>query len=185
MSSQPFPVWHACAVDLAQLERLAGGLAAAAREEPLHCALEGPLGAGKTTLTQATARALAVQEVLSSPTYGLLAAYRGDITMVHGDFYRLSHADDLDELDLDGLRDEADLLMIEWASKVSSVVRRYVNGRGHWRDPGELVRAEPAALAERWDLLLALAPHTETTRELRIAALSLRGVRCLQGLGAQ
>lgn len=59
-------------------------------KEGFVIALLGDLGAGKTTLTQALATALGVQEPVSSPTFLMLSEYHsGRLPLFHFDLYRL------------------------------------------------------------------------------------------------
>lgn len=81
-------------------------------------ALDGPLGAGKTTLTQNLLRALGVQEPVNSPTFVLMNEYASDCCpVVHVDLYRLGpeRADSLAP-ELTAIVDEnRSLLLVEWA----------------------------------------------------------------------
>lgn len=91
-------------------------------------ALSGPLGAGKTTLVQALAKALGATAVPRSPTFSLLRTYklRHPILnrLVHIDAYRLEHAKDLLVLDMDEeLLKPGTLMIIEWAEKVSAWIQ--------------------------------------------------------------
>src|SRR5690349_15184638 len=53
--------------------------------------LIGPLGAGKTRLVQAIARAAAVKDgVVASPTFVLVHEYQGRVPIFHFDAYRLA-----------------------------------------------------------------------------------------------
>lgn len=78
--------------------------------------LNGPLGAGKTTLTQGIAQGMGVSERITSPTYVIAVTHRtleDAPDLVHVDAYRLASYDELDDLDLDSaLIDSA--LVIEW-----------------------------------------------------------------------
>lgn len=81
-------------------------------------ALDGPLGAGKTTLSQKLTHALGVQEQASSPTFVLMHEYTtGPFPVVHVDLYRLGEerADSLAE-ELFSIADAGNaLLLVEWA----------------------------------------------------------------------
>ncbi len=82
--------------------------------------LSGEVGVGKTTLVRAAARELGVAEDVTSPTYQLARAYRGELhgkplAVEHLDLYRLEGLDPYDALDLDEhLRPDA-VAFVEWA----------------------------------------------------------------------
>lgn len=79
-------------------------------------ALEGGLGAGKTTLARAIIAALGFEGEVPSPTFTIVEAYDAPplaLPIVHADFYRLKHPDELHEIGLDDYRDGA-ALIAEW-----------------------------------------------------------------------
>jgi tRNA threonylcarbamoyladenosine biosynthesis protein TsaE len=80
--------------------------------------LEGPLGAGKTTLVRGLLRALGVTGTIRSPTYTLLEPYEpGGRSVVHLDLYRLADPRELESL---GLRDyprERCWWLVEWPER--------------------------------------------------------------------
>ncbi|VEI12805.1 tRNA (adenosine(37)-N6)-threonylcarbamoyltransferase complex ATPase subunit type 1 TsaE [Trueperella bialowiezensis] len=83
--------------------------------------LSGPLGAGKTTMTQGIARGLGVSGHVSSPTFVIAQIHQGRFDLVHVDAYRLESMDELDALDLDTSLDES-LTVVEWGTgKVESL----------------------------------------------------------------
>jgi tRNA threonylcarbamoyl adenosine modification protein YjeE len=83
-------------------------------------ALEGDLGAGKTTLARAILRALGVTENVPSPTFTLVQSYETRrIAVRHFDLYRIENPSDLDELGLDEALDEGAAL-IEWPERAGS-----------------------------------------------------------------
>ena len=93
--------------------RLAQRLAAAPRGSLL--VLSGPLGAGKTTLTQALGAALGSTAHISSPTYTLVHEYPTPAgTLVHIDAYRLGDAAALFDLGLEDYLERARLVVVEW-----------------------------------------------------------------------
>jgi tRNA threonylcarbamoyladenosine biosynthesis protein TsaE len=82
---------------------------------------EGELGAGKTTLIQAIARGLGVEQSPTSPTYGLVHRYHGRRGPVfHLDCYRLRTAEEARDLDWQGLLAEADSVLVEWPEKAGA-----------------------------------------------------------------
>ncbi|MDS1269994.1 tRNA (adenosine(37)-N6)-threonylcarbamoyltransferase complex ATPase subunit type 1 TsaE [Lipingzhangella sp. LS1_29] len=83
--------------------------------------LSGPLGAGKTTLTQGLADGLRVRGPITSPTFVLSRIHPslcGGPSLVHVDAYRLTDAAELDDLDLDTSLPEA-VTVVEWGSGIA------------------------------------------------------------------
>ena len=78
--------------------------------------LTGPLGAGKTTLTQGIGEGLGVRGPVTSPTFVIARVHpslRGGPPLVHVDAYRVGDALEVDDLDLDASLDEA-VTVVEW-----------------------------------------------------------------------
>jgi len=76
--------------------------------------LVGPLGAGKTALTQGIGDGLGVREPVTSPTFVIARVHRTDrVPLVHVDAYRLGGAADVEDLDLDASTEES-VTVVEW-----------------------------------------------------------------------
>ena len=56
--------------------------------------LEGDLGAGKTTFTQALAKGLGITRIVNSPTFTIMKQYEGRLPLNHLDVYRLADSDE-------------------------------------------------------------------------------------------
>ena len=81
-------------------------------------ALEGDLGAGKTTLARALIRAVAGDPALEvpSPTFTIVQTYPGRVPIAHFDLYRLGSPHELDEIGFDeAVADGA--VLIEWPER--------------------------------------------------------------------
>ena len=72
----------------AEMEAFAANIAMKLRAGDLVL-LNGPLGAGKTFLTQNILKALGVTELVTSPTFVMLKSYQGKLPINHVDAYRL------------------------------------------------------------------------------------------------
>lgn len=84
--------------------------------------LSGELGAGKTAFVRGLARGMGVDPAeVASPTFVLLTAYPGPLTLHHADLYRLEGADADRELGLDELPGPRGVLAVEWAERLVSV----------------------------------------------------------------
>jgi tRNA threonylcarbamoyladenosine biosynthesis protein TsaE len=93
-------------------------------EQAILVTLSGELGAGKTALTKAVAKAFGVEELVNSPTFVLekiylLPAGQPFKHLIHIDAYRLEKGSDLSTLGFDELmRDASNLVLLEWPEKV-------------------------------------------------------------------
>jgi len=76
--------------------------------------LVGPLGAGKTALTQGIGVGGGGREAVTSPTFVIARVHGGGrVPLVHVDAYRLGGAADVEDLDLDASTEES-VTVVEW-----------------------------------------------------------------------
>ena len=118
--------------------------------------LDGPLGAGKTTITKAIVEALGGAEgTVTSPTFTLMHHYHGSTPVVHLDAYRLHGPADLDGLGYAEASENA-VSVIEWGERVAGA---FTGHAGLWQirmqhaaDGARLIEvASPARCAVRWN----------------------------------
>lgn len=91
-------------------------------------ALNGDLGAGKTTFTKVLAKQLGITEPVTSPTFVIQKSYRIEDDkefnkLVHIDAYRLESGADMEVLDFDKtLSEPSTLIIVEWADIIKSAL---------------------------------------------------------------
>ena len=84
--------------------------------------LTGPLGAGKTCLTQGIARGLGVDGYARSPTFVLITRYRGRLILHHADLYRIGHPAEAWDLGMEDIMSAGDdVLIVEWADRAEEI----------------------------------------------------------------
>jgi tRNA threonylcarbamoyladenosine biosynthesis protein TsaE len=85
--------------------------------------LEGPFGAGKTTLVQGLAEGLEVAVPVSSPSFVIESQYRGRLVLYHVDLYRVERVEPelLESLDEHLYGDG--VAAVEWAERLPADVR--------------------------------------------------------------
>lgn len=146
--------------------RALGARLAGALEPGDLVVLEGNLGAGKTFLVRAVARALEVPDEIpvTSPTFTLLHELPGRVPIVHADLYRIEEADELVELGLFERIGADAVVLVEWGERfaealgaIALVVRLSLAGetRRHVRiEPhgarGRRIAARLATAGSRW-----------------------------------
>jgi tRNA threonylcarbamoyl adenosine modification protein YjeE len=120
--------------------------------------LEGDLGAGKTTFTQAMATALGVTSAVTSPTFTLMNIYRTTpgYDLVHVDAYRLDRLSEVVDLALPEMLDEGAAVVVEWGERAAAALPgdqlRVLIGPGEG-EGGRIVELVP--VGARWSDLEA------------------------------
>ena len=97
--------------------------------------LQGQLGAGKTSLVRACLRELGVEGPIKSPTYTLLEPYevklregkassasKFGLKIAHLDLYRLQEPEELDYIGGRDLKDNYQLVFVEWPEKAQGYI---------------------------------------------------------------
>jgi tRNA threonylcarbamoyladenosine biosynthesis protein TsaE len=129
--------------------------------------LDGPLGAGKTTLVRSIATALGADaRLVASPSYVIAHEYPigTRASVVHIDAYRLGADDDLEAIGLDRLG-ERDITIVEWAERLAGAL------------PEDIARIRIEMVGEdRRDLVVELADAWRVRPDLDSLAPDL--VRC-------
>ena len=107
--------------DPAGTRALAGALAAAARPGDL-ISLVGELGAGKTQFAKGFGAGLGVTDTIVSPSFVLMAEYRGRLPLFHIDLYRLAGAAEALAGGLIDERQAEGVTLIEWAERLEDAM---------------------------------------------------------------
>ncbi len=87
--------------------------------------LEGPMGAGKTTLVRGIANGMSIQDgyVVTSPTFTILQKYPClDRDLYHLDLYRISGTNDLESTGYRETMGPDSVLVIEWVDREPSAL---------------------------------------------------------------
>jgi tRNA threonylcarbamoyladenosine biosynthesis protein TsaE len=124
-------------------------------------ALVGDLGAGKTQFVRGLCRGAGVPEAdVSSPTFAIVATYRGRLPVNHADLYRITDDDDLYATGFHDLVGGPGATVVEWADRI----------------PGALPR-------QRLEIQLAHDARRPGVRHLAIVGVGARHARLARALG--
>jgi tRNA threonylcarbamoyladenosine biosynthesis protein TsaE len=104
--------------------RTLGADVAAMAEPGDVIALQGELGAGKTTLARAFIRARGIRDEVPSPTFTLVQVYDADgATIWHFDLYRLRSPEEAWELGIEDAFGDG-ISLIEWPERLGPLLPR-------------------------------------------------------------
>jgi tRNA threonylcarbamoyladenosine biosynthesis protein TsaE len=101
-------------------------------------ALSGDLGTGKTVFTQCFAEGLGIKEPVTSPTFTILQLYEeGRLPLYHFDLYRISEAEELDEIGCDEYFYGKGVYLVEWAELFPELFPKEAVRIRILKDPGK------------------------------------------------
>ena len=86
----------------------------------LVIALNGNLGAGKTTLTKGIGKALGITAVINSPTFTIMKIYQGSLNLYHLDVYRITDAST--DFELEEYFEMGGVSVVEWATQIEELL---------------------------------------------------------------
>ncbi|MDC1311678.1 tRNA (adenosine(37)-N6)-threonylcarbamoyltransferase complex ATPase subunit type 1 TsaE [Burkholderiales bacterium] len=134
---------------------LFGELIAKGLKAGTFCALEGPLGAGKTCISRGILRGMGHAGHVKSPTYPLVEIYNlKTLTVYHFDFYRIIDPIEILEAGFRDMFGGENICLVEWADK----------GKGSIPIP---------------DITISLTFNRDS-RNISINAISQLGQQCLE-----
>jgi tRNA threonylcarbamoyladenosine biosynthesis protein TsaE len=91
---------------------------------PAFVAIEGEMGAGKTTTVAALIQAADITHFEGSPTFAIVQSYHSPIrgNIYHLDCYRIEDQEELINLGLEELIEENATFFIEWPEKINEIL---------------------------------------------------------------
>lgn len=84
--------------------------------------LNGDLGVGKTAFTSGIAKALGIEDYITSPTFTIVNEYDSDIPLYHFDVYRISDSEELYNIGFEDYLSSQGIIVIEWADIVRDIL---------------------------------------------------------------
>ena len=151
-------------LDAAATRALGVALATVARPGDL-ISLVGELGAGKTQFAKGFGAGLGITDTIVSPSFVLMAEYRGRLPLFHVDLYRLADAAEALAGGLIDDRQAEGVTLVEWAERLADALPAerldiLIDGAGD--DPRRIKLRPGNAGYARY--LEAIPPTTEAER---------------------
>jgi L-threonylcarbamoyladenylate synthase len=107
-------------------KRLVAGLIKEKEIRPIIIAMQGELGTGKTQMTKGIAKEIGIEQEVISPTFIICREYKDCKyfeKLHHIDTYKLMDADEIYEMGFENMIKEKNLVIVEWAEKISKVIK--------------------------------------------------------------
>ena len=110
-----------CSTSPEETERIAYEFAAKLKAGDVVC-MYGDLGAGKTAFVRGMARALGIDEHITSPTFTIVNEYCGKMPLYHFDVYRVADPDEMYEIGYEEYIDGDGITVIEWPQLIADIL---------------------------------------------------------------
>ncbi len=104
-----------------ETEKLGYEIGKAAKPSQVYC-LCGDLGTGKTAFVRGVARGLGISDDVTSPTFGIINEYYGDINLYHFDVYRITSVSEMEDTGYEEYFYGDGVCLIEWAGMIKELI---------------------------------------------------------------
>ena len=84
--------------------------------------ITGDLGTGKTAFTNGMARALGIEEYITSPTFTIVNEYKTEVPLYHFDVYRISDPEEMYDIGFEEYLYGDGIVVIEWAELIKDIL---------------------------------------------------------------
>ena len=90
-------------------------------------ALTGKMGSGKTIFTKGLAKAMGIDNLITSPTYNMVNSYKSENNskLIHIDVWRINSISEISDLNITQNINDRSVLAIEWADKIADTIRKF------------------------------------------------------------
>jgi len=128
--------------------------------------LNGDLGAGKTTLTKSIAKAMDIEEYITSPSFTIVNEYHdGRLPLYHFDVYRINDIEELYEIGHEEYFYSDGVCIIEWANMIEELLPKNLLKLELHRTDNESVREILIEETERGQELIKGLKELEIIRD--------------------
>ncbi|RDY25293.1 tRNA (adenosine(37)-N6)-threonylcarbamoyltransferase complex ATPase subunit type 1 TsaE [Romboutsia weinsteinii] len=115
--------------------------------------LVGDLGSGKTTMTQSLAKALEVDDYITSPTFTIVNEYEGKMPLYHFDVYRIGCSEEMYDIGYDDYINSDGVCIIEWSNLIEDILPdEYLDIELRYKDMGREMILKP--IGKRYEKLV-------------------------------
>lgn len=91
-------------------------------------ALNGDIGAGKTTFTQHLFKNFGLDAKVCSPTFNIVLSYEtSGLRLHHADLYRIDYEEELENIGFDEVFGSDGILVVEWADRMKPYLMSYAD----------------------------------------------------------
>ncbi len=101
--------------------QLAYRLGEKAEKGEVYC-LVGDLGVGKTLFTKGFAKALGIEEPITSPTFTIVNVYEGKLPFYHFDVYRIQELEEMEDIGYEDYFYGEGVAFVEWANLIHELI---------------------------------------------------------------
>lgn len=104
-----------------ETKQFAYEIAKTAKASQIYC-LRGELGTGKTVFAKGFAEGLGIEIEITSPTFGIINEYYGNLNFYHFDVYRINSVNEMEDTGYEEYFYGDGVCLVEWADIITDII---------------------------------------------------------------